>query len=69
MALDYDPAAIAHAQRAYAGVASLRGNLVALPLRSARFAAVVSLQTVEHLWDTDIVYSEIAVSKCNGFEW
>jgi SAM-dependent methyltransferase len=29
----------------------VRGNLVALPLRSASFDAVVSLQTVEHLWD------------------
>jgi SAM-dependent methyltransferase len=29
----------------------LRANLVALPLRAASVDAVVSLQTVEHLWD------------------
>ena len=51
LALDLDAAAAAHAGRAYPLVPVLRGNLVALPLRAASFDVVVSLQTIEHLWD------------------
>jgi SAM-dependent methyltransferase len=50
-ALDYDEATVAHVRRAYPQVRPVRGNLVALPFTSGSMAAVVSLQTVEHLWD------------------
>jgi SAM-dependent methyltransferase len=49
--LDYDPAATAHHARTYPGVPVARGNLVALPVRDAGIDLVVSLQTVEHVWD------------------
>jgi len=51
VALDLDATAAAHAGRAYPQVPVLRGNLVALPVRGASFDMVVSLQTIEHLWD------------------
>jgi len=51
VALDLDATAVAHAGFAYPEVPVLRGNLVALPLRAASFDVVVSLQTIEHLWD------------------
>lgn len=50
VALDYDPAAADHISRAYA-IPTVRGNLVALPFDPDAFDVVVSLQTVEHLWD------------------
>jgi SAM-dependent methyltransferase len=50
VALDYDAAAIAHASAAYR-LPAVRANLVALPFRDGAFDAVISLQTVEHLWD------------------
>jgi SAM-dependent methyltransferase len=51
LALDYDAASVVHVRRHYPGVTALRANLVALPLPDASTAAVVSLQTIEHLWD------------------
>ena len=51
VALDYDATTTAHVARAYPGTVVVRGNLVMLPLRTASVDAVVSLQTVEHLWD------------------
>jgi SAM-dependent methyltransferase len=49
--VDYDAAAAAHARHRYPQVHLARGNLVALPLPASCVDAVVSLQTVEHLWD------------------
>jgi SAM-dependent methyltransferase len=49
--LDYDAAATAHHARTYPEVPVLRGNLVALPVRSAAVDLLVSLQTIEHVWD------------------
>jgi SAM-dependent methyltransferase len=49
--LDYDATATAHARCHYPAVGVARGNVVALPFRSASFDAVVSMQVVEHLWD------------------
>jgi SAM-dependent methyltransferase len=49
--VDYDAATAAHARRRYPGLRVVRGNLVALGLTAGCFDAVVSLQTVEHLWD------------------
>jgi SAM-dependent methyltransferase len=51
VALDYDAAATAHHARTYPRVPVLRGNLVALPVRSAAVDLLVSLQTIEHVWD------------------
>jgi SAM-dependent methyltransferase len=51
LAVEYDPAAAAHAAATYPGVGSVRANLVTLPLRSECSDLVVSLQVVEHLWD------------------
>jgi SAM-dependent methyltransferase len=58
VALDYDAYATGHAARAYPQVPVLRGNLVRLPFTDACFDAVVSLQTVEHLWDQDTFVRE-----------
>lgn len=57
-ALDYDEYAVDHVRRAYPDVSVVRGNLVALPWADASHDAVVSLQTVEHLWDQDAFVEE-----------
>ncbi len=51
VALDYDAYATQHAHRAYPGLPLVRGNLVSLPFAQAWADVVVSLQTIEHLWD------------------
>ncbi len=51
LALDYDDAALRHVRAAYPSTPTVRGNLVALPLADKTVDAVVSLQTIEHLWD------------------
>jgi 2-polyprenyl-3-methyl-5-hydroxy-6-metoxy-1,4-benzoquinol methylase len=53
VALDYDAFAMAHHAAAHPQVPGLRGNLVALPVRDGSFDVVVSLQTVEHVWDQE----------------
>jgi SAM-dependent methyltransferase len=58
VALDYDGPTIAHCGRAYSGLLAVGGNLVALPFAEGTFDAVVSLQTVEHLWDQDAFVAE-----------
>lgn len=50
VALDYDAAAITHLQRSYPALFGCRANLAALPIRSGRVDAVVSLQVLEHVW-------------------
>jgi SAM-dependent methyltransferase len=59
VALDYDAVAASHAATTY-GVTTVRGNLVALPFRDGCFDVVVSLQTIEHLWDQPAFLSECA---------
>nr|WP_179791402.1 class I SAM-dependent methyltransferase [Actinopolymorpha rutila] len=49
--VDYDAATAAHAATAYHDVRVVRGNLVQLPFADHSFGAVVSLQTIEHLWN------------------
>src|SRR5207249_6678190 len=60
VALDYDAATIAHVGHCYGALATVRGNLVALPLRARSCSGVVSLQTVEHLWDQATFVRECA---------
>jgi SAM-dependent methyltransferase len=49
--LDYDESTTRHVRAQHPGVAVVRGNLVTLPLADRSLDAVVSLQTIEHLWD------------------
>lgn len=58
VALDYDPYATDHAHATYPHVGVVRGNLVALPFADQSFDVVVSLQTIEHLWDQEEFVSE-----------
>jgi SAM-dependent methyltransferase len=51
VAIDYDAGAAAHARRSYRDIAVVRGNVVALPFGDDAYDTVVSLQTIEHLWD------------------
>lgn len=60
VAVDYDAAAITHVGATYPGVAVLCGNLVALPFAGGAFDSVVSLQTIEHLWDQPGFVAECA---------
>lgn len=57
-ALDYDAYSVDHARAAYPGLTVVRGNLVSLPFDDAGFDTVVSLQTIEHLWDQDAFIAE-----------
>lgn len=49
--VDYDAAAIAHAARSYPRPHFVRGNLAAVPVRTAAVDVVVTLQVVEHVWN------------------
>jgi len=60
LALDYDRWTVQHLAARYPDLTALRGNLVALPVRTASVDVLVSLQTVEHLWDQDRFASECA---------
>ncbi len=51
VALDYDVATIAHAAARYRDATFVRANLAALPVRSAAFDVLASLQVIEHVWD------------------
>lgn len=65
--LDYDLYAATHAARAYPGLEVVRGNLVALPFADGSFDHVVSLQTIEHLWDQDAFMAEcVRVTRPGG---
>lgn len=57
-AVDYDAYATDHVRQAYPSLPVVRGNLVSLPYAGASFDVVVSLQTVEHLWDQDAFLGE-----------
>lgn len=58
VALDYDASAVTHVRRAYPLIPVVRGNLVALPFGDRTYDVVVSLQTLEHLWDQDAFLAE-----------
>jgi len=57
-ALDYDEYAAGHVRTTYPDVPVLRGNLVQLPYADTSFDVVVSLQTIEHLWDQEAFMAE-----------
>lgn len=57
-AVDYDHDATTHVRRTYPAVSVVRANLIALPFAAASFDVVVSLQTIEHLWDQDAFVAE-----------
>ena len=57
--LDYDETAIKHAALRY-GLQAARGNLVAMPFADSAFDAVISMQTIEHLWDQEAFIAECA---------
>lgn len=60
VAADIDPAAVAHARRAYPRLIAAHANLVALPLATGSCDAAVSLQVIEHQWDIDAYLAELA---------
>ncbi len=51
VALDYDAPTITHAAARYRDATFVRANLAALPVRSAAFDVLASLQVIEHVWD------------------
>lgn len=57
-ALDYDDYATGHVHAAYTDVPVLRANLVQLPYADESFDVVVSLQTIEHLWNQEAFVAE-----------
>jgi SAM-dependent methyltransferase len=58
--LDYDVPTLRHLRRAYPSIPCLQGNLVQQPVADAAYDAVVSMQTVEHLWDQPGFVAECA---------
>lgn len=57
-ALDYGDYATGHVRTAYPAVPVVRGNLVLLPYADSSFDVVISLQTIEHLWNQDAFVGE-----------
>ena len=51
VAVDYDPATVAHVRIRYPSVEVREGNLADLPMADASVDVVVNFQVVEHLWD------------------
>lgn len=60
VALDYDVWTAGHLATSYPDLPALRANLVALPMAGRAVDVVVSLQTVEHLWDQERFVGECA---------
>lgn len=60
LALDYDRWTTQHLAGCYPGLPAVRGNLVALPVRTGSVDVLVSLQTIEHLWDQERFITECA---------
>lgn len=60
VALELDERTAGHTRARYPSLAVLRANLVALPCRDDAFAASVSLQVIEHIWDPQTYLRELA---------
>ncbi|WP_112239699.1 class I SAM-dependent methyltransferase [Kribbella monticola] len=60
VALDYDRTALRHVAEVYPELKPLQGNLVQQGLADAAFDLVVSMQTIEHLWDQPAFVAECA---------
>jgi len=60
VAVELDAPTAAHARSRYPALAQVRANLVALPFANRAFAAAVSLQVVEHIWDPLAYLRELA---------
>jgi 2-polyprenyl-3-methyl-5-hydroxy-6-metoxy-1,4-benzoquinol methylase len=58
--LDYEGTTLRHVANAYPQIRLLQGNLVQQGLATASFDLVVSLQTIEHLWDQPAFVAECA---------
>jgi 2-polyprenyl-3-methyl-5-hydroxy-6-metoxy-1,4-benzoquinol methylase len=58
--LDYDGTALRHIAKVYPQLKVLQGNLVQQGLADDAFDLVVSMQTIEHLWDQPAFVSECA---------
>ncbi len=58
--LDYDPPTLAHLRRTYPAIACVQGNLVQQGLADAAYDLMVSMQTIEHLWDQPAFVAECA---------
>jgi SAM-dependent methyltransferase len=51
LGIDYDAAAVAHAQRSHPAAHFVRANLAALPVPTQSVDVVATLQVIEHVWD------------------
>ena len=60
VAVDYFAPALVHLRRTYPGLVPTRANLVSLPFADGCADAVVSLQTIEHLWEQPRFVAECA---------
>src|SRR6201998_727978 len=60
VAVDYDPAAVAHVRGRYPKVEVMEDNLGELPLPDAAVDVVVNFQVIEHLWDQAQFVAECA---------
>lgn len=60
LALDYDQSTVTHMRRTHPKIPVVQGNLVSLPLLDHCLEGVVSLQTLEHLWDQHAFLAECA---------
>lgn len=58
--LDYDPPTLTHLRRTYPAIPCVQGNLVRQGLADAGYDLVVSMQTIEHLWDQPAFVAECA---------
>jgi SAM-dependent methyltransferase len=59
VALDYDMKTALRVRTGY-GLPAVRANLVALPFRDGAFDVVLSLQTIEHVWDQPAFLADCA---------
>lgn len=59
-AVELDAPTAAHARSRYPHLVQVQANLVSLPFRNHSFAATVSLQVVEHIWDPLAYLRELA---------